>query len=138
MEFKAGSSKYAKEPQRAGITIDDPVSSCDEFPRPLGPMLKYIAKTKLQSTRRKAALKGVKTNQARKSEKRNKLHLSKAPTQGKRRPAAKVTKKRALTTTKPRKPKATGIIDVNGSRGNEKSGESNDWTAVEVLVWPEA
>ncbi|EDW87671.1 uncharacterized protein LOC6526859 [Drosophila yakuba] len=121
MEFNTGSSKSAKEPPRLGIAIEDPVSSCDEFPRPLGPMLKYIAKKtpKYQPNRRKTI---VKTNQAKKS----KLHLSKAPTQGRKRPAAKVAKKRALTNRKPRKPKATGIFGVNRTGGEVQTGESND------------
>ncbi|XP_043662768.1 uncharacterized protein LOC122626536 [Drosophila teissieri] len=125
MEFNAGSSKSAKEPPRVGVTIEDPVSSCDEFPRPLGPMLKFLAKNtpQHQPTRRRAT---VQTNQAKKSEKRTKLHLSKAPTQGRKRPAAKVAKKGALTNRKPRKSKATGIFGVNRTGGEVPTGVSNE------------
>jgi len=124
MNFKAGYSKSVSPPKRVGISLEDPVSSCDEFPRPLGPMLKYIALSpNYQMPRRKAPLNRAnvpKTNRARKSGKKHKMHLSKASTYGRKRPARKVTKRRDVINKKPRKSKGTKIIG-----GEEKPIESN-------------
>ncbi|EDX03741.1 uncharacterized protein LOC27206541 [Drosophila simulans] len=124
MNFKACSSKSSvSPPKRIGISLEDPVSSCDEFPRPLGPMLKYIALSpNFEIARRKSPLKRAnvpRASQARKSGNKNKMHLAKAPIYGRKRPAGKVTNRRDVTTRKPRKPKGTKII------GGEKPVESN-------------
>ncbi|XP_032570027.1 uncharacterized protein LOC116803467 [Drosophila sechellia] len=78
--------------------------------------------SKSSIARRKAPLNNAnvpRASRSRKSGKKNKMHLAKAPIYGRKRPAGKVTNRRDVTTRKPRKPKGTKII------GGEKPVESN-------------
>jgi len=116
---EVGSSKYVFRSRLERKSIEDSVSSCDDFPRPRGTR----KAAKFQRDRVEPAEDGdnvPREKRVKRPERKNKLHISKS----RKRPSTTVTaRKRAASAKKDQQPKATGNPEHSVKRSTSLGSE---------------
>jgi len=109
---EVGSSKYVFRSRLERKSIEDSVSSCDDFPRPRGTRKAAKSAEDGDNVPREKRVK--------RPERKNKLQISKS----RKRPSTKVTaRKRAASAKKAQQPKATGIPEPSVKRSTSLGSE---------------